>query len=63
MGKRTRITFGIVLIALAIGAQALRLLADDSLAWLPPATIATTWICLLGGAALVVSGRNEKNTP
>lgn len=62
-GKRTRIALGIILIALGIGAQALRLLADNSLPWLPPATIATTWICLLGGTALVVSGQNEKNTP
>lgn len=62
-GKRTRVVLGILLLALAIGAQALRLFTDGSLVWLPPTTIATTWICLLSGAALIVSGRNDKDAP
>lgn len=61
--KRIRIAGGILLLACAIGAQALRLFANDALAWLPPATIAATWLCLLGGAALIVSVRNDKGAP
>lgn len=62
-GKRTCIVLGILLLAGAIGAQALRLFANDALASLPPATIVATWLRLLGGAALIVSGRNDKGTP
>lgn len=60
MKDNGRVVLGGLVLLAAVTVQLIRPLWDGGPPWLPPATVATTWICLLTGSALIASTRGHR---